>query len=274
MNKIKNIFKGRKIKLAVLILIVIVVSGAVFWVVTASSSYVSDTFTDETKIAKGTQKVNIDTSGGQVKLQDCYTADPSWTKIDDTNVRDIEGAYNETVAKDIYCDDTNCILYTDEVVPPGSVCVATDSDVYANILWHKTDISGTKVWGNSGNLLTGNDVGGTHGTLSVGNDPDVVTGKNWLERYYDSTAGTYTAMDECKALGSGWRLPNILELDSIRDQAKGSAPYTYLPNIVSSNYWSSTECSSTYACCLHFTTGSVGTSSKTSSIYVRCVRGQ
>jgi len=81
-------------------------------------------------------------------------------------------------------------------------------------------------------------------------------------------------MDECKALGSGWRLPNILELDSIRDQAKGSAPYTYLPNIVSSGYWSSTECSSTGACALFFSTGSVRTTSKTYSGYVRCVRGQ
>jgi len=268
-----KIFK-RKTKIKVLIIIfgVVAVTGAVFVIVRASSTYVADSFDDETKIGKGTEKVNIDTASGQVKLAECYTANTSWEKVADTDVRDIAGDYNETVAKDIYCDDYNCILYTDEAVPPSSVCIATDSNVYANILWSKTDVSGVKTWGPE-SLIATDDIGGTHGNINVGNDPDNVNGKSWLERYYVSSAGTYTAMDECKAKGSGWRLPNILELDSIRDQGKGSAPYTYLPGILSSHYWSSTECSSTSAYHLYFTSGSVYAYNKTSSYYVRCVRG-
>lgn len=265
-------FKNKKIKLLIIFLIITVAGGIAFWVVTASSSYVADSFDDETKIGKGTTGINIDTSAGQVTLPECYTADPSWSKIADTNVRDIEGAYDATVAKDIYCDDTNCILYTDGQVPPAVVCIATDSNIYANLLWSKTN-STSKAWSNYGISISGDDIGGTHGTLSVGNDPDVVTGKNWLERYYDSPAGTYLAIDECKNLGSGWRLPNILELDSIRDQGKGTAPYSYLPNIVSAYYWSSTEYSSTNAYSLSLYDGSASNYGKSASYYVRCVRG-
>ena len=81
-------------------------------------------------------------------------------------------------------------------------------------------------------------------------------------------------MDACKALGLGWRLPNILELDSIRDQAKGSAPYSRLPNVGSNYYWSSTEASSTYAWPLYFNNGNAFYgANKSSANYVRCVRG-
>jgi len=80
-------------------------------------------------------------------------------------------------------------------------------------------------------------------------------------------------MDECKAKGSGWRLPNLLELDSIRDQAKGAAPYSRLPGIASAYYWSSSEGSATYAYTLYFDTGSVYSDSKSLSDTVRCVRG-
>lgn len=200
-----------------------------------------------------------------------YTVDSSWSKEADTNVRDIAGAYNETVAKDIYCDDVVCILYTDGETPPAGGVNFNDSNLYASILWRKADVS-SATWGPA-ESIAGGDIGGTHGTLSVGNDPDDVTGKNWLARDYSSEEGTYLAMDECKALGSGWRLPNILELDSIRDQGIGVAPYTYLPNIVSLNYWSSAEGSSTNSYNLYFGSGSVYRFSKSISNYVRCVRG-
>ena len=267
-----KIFKSKKIRVLIVDLGITVAAGAVFVIVRASTSYVADSFDDETKIGKGTDGVNVDTAAGQVKLPECYTASTSWSKIADTNVRDITADYNVTVAKDIYCDDNNCILYTDGQIPPAVVCIATNSNVYANLLWRKTDISGTKPWG-PGTSISGGDIGGTHGNINVGNDPDNVNGKNWLERYYSSSAGTYTAQDECKALGSGWRLPNILELDSIRDQAKGTDPYTYMPGIISNSYWSSSELSSTSAYNLYFVNGSVINYGKSISLYVRCVRG-
>jgi len=255
---------------------VIVIVGATigFLIVRANPDSISDTFTDESKIGKGTEKVEIATTTGQVKLAECYNPSPGWTKVADTLVRDITGAYNSTIAKDIYCDDNNCILWTDGAAAPGVVCVATNSNVYANLLWSKTDVATTKTWADSNFAISGEDIGGTHSTVGVGNSNVAVGGKNWLERYYASSAGTFPAMDACKAKGSAWRLPTILELDSIRDQAKGSAPYSRLPGVLAYGYWSSSESSATYAYNLLFSNGNVYSSTKSSNIYVRCVRGQ
>ncbi len=232
---------------------------------------VSDSFSDETKIGAGTTYVQL--SSG-VLIQPCYVPNPSWTKIADTLVRDIAGAYNSTIAKDIYCDDSNCILWTDGAEAPGTVCIATDANVYANILWSKTDVSGTQTWSDTNFDLYGGDIGGTHSTIGVGNGNTAVGTKNWLERYYSNSAsGTFNAMDACKAKGIGWRLPTIVELDSIRDQAKGSSPYSRLPNIVAIGYWSSSEYSTTNAYSLYFGSGNVLNLAKSSSYYVRCVRG-
>jgi len=241
---------------------------------------VSDSFADETKIGTGTNKVTI--SGGTITLEPCYAPNPSWTKTADTLVRDIAGAYNATVAKDIYCDDYNCVLWTDGAEAPGTVCIATDANVYASILWSKTDYctgaqpcATTQTWADSNFSISGGDIGGTHTTLGVGNSNVAIGTKNWLERYYStSSAGTFNAMDACKTKGLGWRLPTIVELDSIRDQAKGGAPYTYLSNIVSTYYWSSSEFSSTYPFYLNFSNGNVNPNlAKSSAFYVRCVRG-
>ena len=240
---------------------------------------VSDSFADETKIGTGTNKVTI--SGGTIILEPCYAPNPSWTKTADTLVRNIAGAYNATVAKDIYCDDYNCVLWTDGAEAPGTVCIATDANVYASILWSKTDYctgaqpcSTTQTWADSNFSISGGDIGGTHTTLGVGSENTAIGTKNWLERYYTSPAGTFNAMDACKTKGLGWRLPTIVELDSIRDQAKGGAPYTYLSNIVSSYYWSSSEYSSTIPFFLYFSNGNVGTgNAKSNARYVRCVRG-
>lgn len=201
-----------------------------------------------------------------------YTADPSWTKVADTTVRDIAGDYNATVAKDIYCDSYACILYTDGQVPPLELSFS-DSKLYANIIWSKTDSSTGITWGPVSSIA-GGDIGGTHGNINVGNDPDNVNGLNWLAINYTSAEGTYPAMDLCKAKGPGWRLPNILELDSIRDQGKGSAPYTYLPGIASGTYWPSTEYNFINAFSLDLTTGSVVSTNKPGSLYVRCARGR
>lgn len=256
-------------KILVIVCVALIAVFATHFFVQALS--VNDPFTDETKIGKGTVKVEL--IGGQIKLAECYSPVPSWGEPIDTLVRDIDGAYNSTIAKDIYCDDYNCILWTDGAVAPGTVCIATDANVYANILWSKTDVVGTQTWADSNFEISGGDIGGTHPTYTVGNSNVAIGTKNWLERYYTSPAGTFNAMDACKTKGLGWRLPTIVELDSIRDQARGGAPYTYLPNIVSGGYWSSSEDSSTNAYSLRFSNGGVYTYVKSGAGYVRCVRG-
>jgi len=70
-------------------------------------------------------------------------------------------------------------------------------------------------------------------------------------------------------------LPNILEFDSIRDEAKGSSPYSRLPNIVADAYWSSSEYNATYAYEPGFNDGNVDVGDKgwVPTYSVRCVRG-
>jgi hypothetical protein len=231
---------------------------------------ITDSFADESKIGTGTTYVDI--SSGAL-IMPCYTPTPSWTKVADTLVRDIAGAYNSTIAKDIYCDDNNCILWTDGATAPGTVCIATDANVYGNVLWSKTNESGTYTWSDSNFDLIGEDIGGAHPTFSLGANNVAIGGKKWLERYYSNSAsGMFNAMDACKTKGLGWRLPTIIELDEIRDQAKGS-PYSYLPNIVANAYWSSSEYSTSNAYFLNFSLGYAYGNTKSISSFVRCVRG-
>lgn len=247
--------------------------GTTYFIVRATSLSVTDTFNNETKIGHGTSNVEI--AGGQVKIAQCYIPNPSWTFIAATVVRDISSpSYTATVNKDIYCDNTNCLLWTSGAGAPSTVCIATNSNVYGNILWSKTNDSTSVTWADSNFSISGGDIGGTQSAnLIVGGNTNVGN-KVWLERYYTNTSGMFNAQDICKAKGPGWRLPNILELDSIRDQAKGSSPYTRVPNIVATYYWSATEGSSTSAYYLTFLNGSVYNFSKSTSYYVRCVRGQ
>ena len=211
----------------------------------------------------------------QKKSSECYSPNPSWIKVADTTVRDIMSTHSATVNKDIYCDDYNCLLWADEAAAPATVCAATDSNVYANILWAKTDVDGTKRWTSSDFAIGEDDIGGTHPSgLTAGSSGKSVENKNWLAIDYASSVGTFNAQDACKALGSGWRLPTILELDSIRDQTKDSSSYSQLPNIRASNYWSSSEADIASAYFLTFNLGDIYTSDKSSNLYVRCVKGQ
>lgn len=269
----KNMRKTRKVFIGLIALVIVVgVIAVSYKMIRAATQSVSDTFADETKLGTGTTKVNL--GSGQITLATCYSPNPSWSKIADTTVRDISNSSaSVTIAKDIYCDNDNCLLWTDGGAAPTTVCVATDSNVYGNILWSKAD-SGTSVtWSDSNFSIIMGDIGGTHTTpLTVGNGSTSVASKNWLERFYTNTAGMFNSMDLCKAKGLGWRLPNILELDSIRDQAKGSSPYTRVPNITANSYWSSSEFGSTNAYFLYFADGSVVNITKSFGGYVRCVR--
>lgn len=265
--------KKRKAFFGLIALVIVVgIAATAYVIVRAATQSVSDTFADETKLGTGTTKVDL--GSGQITLSACYSPTPAWSKIADTTVRDISSlTYSTTIAKDIYCDNNNCVLWTDGAAAPTTVCVATDSNVYGNILWSKADSSTSVTWSDSSFSIIMGDIGGTHtASLTVGNTATNVGSKNWLERFYTNTAGMFNAMDICKAKGLGWRLPTILELDSIRDQAKGSSPYTRLPNITATFYWSSSEINSTNAYILYFVDGSVFNYNKSLGYYARCVR--
>ncbi len=86
----------------------------------------------------------------------------------------------------------------------------------------------------------------------------------------------------CEGLSLGgftdWRLPNIKDLKSIADMttANPAINATYFPNTQSSNYWSSTGYApnTTNAWDVSFSDGNTNANNKTSTYYVRCVRGQ
>ena len=76
----------------------------------------------------------------------------------------------------------------------------------------------------------------------------------------------YPARDACRALGG--RLPTKTELNCMYNNKA-----TFGNNFVASNYWSSTENSTTYAWRQGFSDGTQYNNNKTTNYYVRCVRG-
>lgn len=226
--------------------------------------------------------------GGQKEIE-CtgFTYDPigSWyLEHSGTEVRDYHTHDNSsaTVTKDIYCDNEGwnpgaCVFWThNATAPSGEICVSPNDDVYINALWDKED-QGEYEYGQYGDeLSTLNVVGGTHsdetGDLIVGEYDTNVEGEDWLDENYDSATYTFSAMDACTAKGKDWKLPNIRELDSIRDQSKASDPYSELPGIQSAGYVSSTEESSFQGWAMWFEFGDVDLNAKNSSRRVRCVR--
>jgi len=89
------------------------------------------------------------------------------------------------------------------------------------------------------------------------------------------------ALTYCEDLSLGghvnWRLPNIKELDSINDDTVYSPAIdtNFFPDAIASAYWSSTTDAnySSTAFRVYFSNGSVYSGNKSSSYYVRCVRG-
>lgn len=294
--------KGNHYKHISLALIVIVSVMAFASIVLAAS--VSKTFTTEADISGGVGRETTNVVGvngtapfGGIKIAPCYSPVSPWLLVGTsptTMVRNLSVTANATtyIAKDIYCDTVRCILWTPAPAAPpsGTICIATNPNVYPQtvlgygLLWRMTD-SGSKAWAASyapyyNTLLSGyntKDIGGTHTANKAGSGNTTITNYKWLERFYTSPVGSYPAMDTCKALGLGWRLPNILELDSIRDSTPtGGGVYSRLPGIVASDdYVSASELGALYSLGMYFSSGTVagGNYGKYFGHNVRCVRG-
>lgn len=114
---------------------------------------------------------------------------------------------------------------------------------------------------------------------------DNVTGLSWVTNPNDAgMGGTYTwenAIITCEGLSyatyTDWRLPNNRELQSIADYSRQnpSINTTYFLNTQNNYYWSSTTYvpSTTNAWAVHFSGGNANYDVKTTTYYVRCVRG-
>jgi len=113
---------------------------------------------------------------------------------------------------------------------------------------------------------------------------DNATGMQWQDDYSDNantikTANWADAATYCTSLnldGPGWRLPSIEELVSITDKSRTNPSIDpTFQNVTSNLYWSSTTYAflSGYAWGVNFYYGGDGLGAKTSSFYVRCVRG-
>ena len=109
---------------------------------------------------------------------------------------------------------------------------------------------------------------------------DETTGLEW-QRFDDNTTRTWNAAwSYCVGLTlngkSDWRLPGVLELQSIVDYggANPSINSTAFPGTNASSYWSASSdaSDSTLAWRVIFNNGFVVAVSKTGSYFVRCVR--
>ena|SRR3989338_8021819 len=133
-------------------------------------------------------------------------------------------------------------------------------------------------------LLSANQdaIAGSFTDNGNGTVTDSNTGLMWQKEDDDVTRTWESAITYCEGFSLGsysdWRLPNIKELESITDDTKYSPAIdsTYFSNTNSSGYLSSTTyaSASSFAWIVGFDNGFVYyVASKSSSYYVRCVRG-
>lgn len=122
----------------------------------------------------------------------------------------------------------------------------------------------------------------TDGTgTAAGTVRDNITNLVW-QKQDDATTRTWeNAIRYCEDLSLGgytdWRLPNIKELSSLVDDSRINPSIDPLfTGTVSSYYWSSTTYAggTTDAWGVYFSNGTTGSSNKTTTNFVRCVRGQ
>ena len=88
-----------------------------------------------------------------------------------------------------------------------------------------------------------------------------------IEIHPEEKEGTWDeAVQYCKSLGEGWRLPTIQELWYIYEEKELKKEFS------SASYWSSTDFIDINAWYFFFSIGLAGNSDKTSTCYVRAVR--
>ena len=109
---------------------------------------------------------------------------------------------------------------------------------------------------------------------------DSTTVLQWQDDAIGSTMTWAEAIDHCEDLTldahSDWRLPNLKELTSLVDDSRlsPSIDTSIFEHTTSSSYWSSTTYvgNASNAWYVYFLDGYQHTSSKSSSLYVCCVR--
>lgn len=105
-------------------------------------------------------------------------------------------------------------------------------------------------------------------------------GQTWNGTNCTGTAAIYrwaSALQTAANMGSGWRVPNVKELDSLVEQAcyNPSINEVIFPNVISDSYWSSSPAVGNSSCALvvNFDNGNhAGCSGKYAFNYVRLVR--
>ena len=218
-----------------------------------------------------------------------FEVDESFEKIE-TEVRDVTDISNPdaTVEKDIYCGVSGglktCVFWEKGEEIKEKIIPEVEERVYQNLLWMKNDAP-DRMWGGDEDKIEDRDLVGYYldpdtvvasNERMLGDDNYSVLDSNYSTNNLKEGQDGYPAMDECRALGSGWRLPDIVEFDGIRDMNEGP-PYSKLPNI-GRTYWSSTEFSGLNAWNIYFDEeempGEVRGSDKYFEIGVRCVRGK
>lgn len=122
-----------------------------------------------------------------------------------------------------------------------------------------------------------------HHLINNGNGTitDSDTGLTWQQAEIGATTDWTNALNYAEELTLGgfqdWRLPNIKELESLNDETlvSPSIDTNYFPNAESARYWSSTtqNNSTGNAWFNEFIAGITSQASKTSSYWVRAVRG-
>jgi len=110
---------------------------------------------------------------------------------------------------------------------------------------------------------------------------DTDTGLMWQQAEIAATTNWEGALQLAGTLTlagfTDWRLPNIKELQSISDEtlAGPSVDTRYFPNAAAARYWSSTTVPvmTNLAWCLDYQYGMATNTAKSSTLWVRCVRG-
>ena len=122
------------------------------------------------------------------------------------------------------------------------------------------------------------DINGVATSISAGTTGAAAPATlEWSQTLCDGNAVNYADAEKaCAALGSGWRLPTRMELESILDLTRFNPAIdtTRFPDTKSAWYWTSTECAWASSCAwfVYFASGSAYYNGRRSRACVRAVR--